>query len=116
MTIRHFDTITTLSRDNAAALVKSGNAAAEGWKALAGAYADLAERSLGETVATAKALWSVKTPAEFRTLSIDLAKASVDSALAEGRKLQTLAFGVVTDTTAPIADRAQAVASLFTDA
>ncbi len=113
MTNQSFDQIVAFGKENADAFVKSSSLAVKGFEELTKAYTSLANQSIEQTVAAAKALAAVKSPTEFQTVYSDLAKTSMENLVAEGRKIQELASTIVTNSVAPITARVQSVAGSF---
>ena len=113
MATQNFEQIVAFGKDNVDAFVKSGTLAVKGIEELAKAYAALANQSIEQTVSAVKALSAAKTPTEFQTIYADLAKSSMETLVAESRKLQELTNSVVTSSTAPLNARVQAVSGLF---
>jgi phasin family protein len=113
MTTQPFDQIVAFGKENVDAFVKSSSLAVKGIEELTKAYTTLANQQIEQTVSAVKALSAVKSPTEFQTLYSNLAKTSIETLVAEGRKLQELTSAVVTNSAAPINARVQAVAGSF---
>lgn len=112
-TTQPFDQIVSFSKENTDALVKSSSLAIKGLEELTKAYTSFANQSIEHTMSAVKALTAVKSPTEFQTVYSGLAKTSLESLVAESRKIQELASSVVTSSVAPINARVQAVGSSF---
>lgn len=112
-TTQSFDQIVAFGKENVDAFVKSSSLAVKGIEELTKAYTALANAQIEQTVAATKALTAVKSPTEFQTVYSNLAKTSLETLVAEGRKLQELTSTVVTNSAAPITARIQAVAGSF---
>lgn len=112
-TTQSFDQIVSFGKENVDAFVKSSSLAVKGIEELTKAYTTLANQQIEQTVSAVKALSSVKSPSEFQTVYSNIAKTSIETLVAEGRKLQELASTVVTNSAAPINARIQAMASTF---
>lgn len=113
MTTQPFDQIVAFGKDNTDAIVKSSSLAVKGFEELTKAYTSFANSSIEHTMSAVKALTAVKSPTEFQTVYSDIAKSSIESFVAEGRKIQELASNVVTSSVAPLNARMQAVAGSF---
>ena len=113
MTTKSIDNIVTFGKDNVDAFVQSGTVAVKGFEELAKTYAALANKSIEQTQSAVKALSGVKSPTEFQTVYSGLVKTSLESFVAEGRKLQELTTTIVNSSVAPINERVQALTSLF---
>jgi phasin family protein len=107
-----FDKFIALGKDNAEALVKSSTAAAKGFEEIAKHSQSYVTVSVEKADAAVKALFSVKTPAEFADLQSKLARESIESAIAEGRKFAELSQSVVTAALEPLNARIAAFQSL----
>ena len=112
-TNQSFDQIVAFGKENVDAFVKSSSLAVKGIEELTKAYTSLANQQIEQTVSAVKALSAVKSPTEFQTIYSNLAKSSMETLVAEGRKLQELTSSVVTSSAAPLNARIQAVASGF---
>lgn len=113
MKIEGFDKFVALSKENAEAVVKSSTLAAKGFEELAKASQAYLTASAEKTDAAVKALFAVKTPAEFADLQSKLARESVESAIAEGRKFAELSQTVFTAALEPLNARVAAFQSLI---
>jgi phasin family protein len=112
-TTQSFDQLVAFGKENTDAIVKSSSLAVKGIEELTKAYTAFANQSIEQTVSAVKALSAVKSPAEFQTVYSNLAKSSLESMVAEGRKIQELTSSIVTNSVAPINARIQAVAGSF---
>jgi len=116
MKIDSFEKIVSLSKENVEALVKSGTVAAKGFEDVAKASQDYVTSSTEKADAMFKALFSVKSPAEFLELNSKLARESVEGAIADSRKFAELTQSVVTAALEPISARVAAFQSLVKSA
>lgn len=107
-----FDKFIALGKDNADALVKSSTAAAKGLEEIAKHSQAYVAQSVEKSDAAIKALFSVKTPAEFADLQSKLARESIEGAIAEGRKFAELSQSVFTAAFEPLNARIAAFQSL----
>jgi phasin family protein len=113
MATQSIENIVTFSKDNVDAIVQSGTVAVKGLEELAKTYASLANHSIEQTTSAVKALTSVKSPTEFQTVYSSLVKSSLESLVAESRKLQELTTAIVNSSVAPLNERVHALSSLF---
>lgn len=102
MKIEGFDKFVSLGKDNADALVKSSTAAVKGMEELAKASQAYFSKSAEKTDAALKALIAVKSPVEFADLQGKLARESIESAIAEGRKFAELSQSVLSAALEPL--------------
>lgn len=112
MKIDGLDKFIALSKDNADAVAKSGAAALKGFEEFTMASQALVARSAEKTDAAVKALMAVKTPAEFADLQTRLARESIETAIAEGRKFAELSQTVFAAALEPLNARIAAFQSL----
>ncbi len=112
-TTQSLDQFVAFGKENVDAFVKSSSLAVKGIEELTKAYTTLANQQIEQTVSAVKALSAVKSPSEFQAVYSNLAKTSLETLVAEGRKLQELTSSVVTSSAAPINARIQAVAGSF---
>jgi len=110
---KNFDQFTAFGKDTVEAYVKSGTIAVNGLKSLADTYQSLATQSVEQAKAAVTALSAVKTPAEMQNLTVSLTKSNIETAVAEGRKLQSQIEGIVTESIAPLKARFDVASSLF---
>ncbi|NFV81362.1 phasin family protein [Magnetospirillum aberrantis] len=113
MKIEGFEKFVALGKENAEAVVKSSTLAAKGFEELAKASQAYLTVSAEKADAAVKALFAVKTPAEFADLQGKLARESVESAIAEGRKFAELSQSVLTAALEPLNARVAAFQSLI---
>ncbi len=102
MKIDGFDTFVSFGKDNAEAMVKSGNATLKGFEEMGKAMQALATRNAEKTDAALKALATCKTPVEVADLQSKLARESIEIAIAEGRKFAELSQSVFTAALEPL--------------
>lgn len=102
MKIDGFDTFVALGKENAEAMVKSGNAAMKGIEELQKAIQAATVRSAEKTDAALKAIAACKNPMEFADLQGKLARESVESAIAESRKFAELTQSLFTAALEPL--------------
>ncbi len=112
MAVQGFDKFVNLGKDNAEALVKSGNAAYKGFEELSKVAQSLTSKALEQSDAAMKALLSVKSPAELADVQGRLAREAVETAIADSRKVAELMGAIYTSTVEPISSRFAALQSL----
>jgi len=112
MKIDGIDTFVALGKDNADAMVKSGTAAMKGFEELAKASQALAARQAATLDAAFKALFACKSPIELADLQGKLARESIETAIAEGRKFAELATTTYTAAVEPLNARVAAFQAL----
>jgi phasin family protein len=114
--IEGIEKFVALGKDNAEAVVKSSTLAVQGFEQLAKASQAYVTQSVEKTDAAVKALFSVKSPAEFADLQGKLARESIESAIAEGRKFAELSQSVFSAALEPLNARIAAFQSLVKSA
>jgi phasin family protein len=113
MAAQNFDQIISFGKENVEAFVKSSTVAVKGLEELAKVYTTLANQSIEQTSSAVKALTSAKSPTEFQAIYSGLAKTSLETFVAESKKIQELTNSIVTSSFAPLNARIQAASSLF---
>lgn len=108
--------IVSLGKDNAEALVQSGNATLKGFEEIAKAGQVMAAKSAERVDGALKALFACKTPVELADLQSRLARESIESAIAESRKFAELTTAVVSAAFEPLNARFAAFQSLVKSA
>jgi phasin family protein len=91
-----------VSKANADALTKSGNASIAALQELTKAYQELAVKNAKNVMAAIQALSAVKTPAEFMELQQRLIKESVDAAVRDSQHIAQLTAAVFTAASEPV--------------
>lgn len=112
MAVQGLDQLVSLGKENAEALVKSGNAAYKGFEELSKTSQSLAAKALEQSDAAVKALMAVKSPAELADLQGRLAREAVEAAIADSRKLAELVGSIYASTVEPLSSRFAALQSL----
>jgi len=110
--IEGFEKLVSLSKDNADAIAKSSAATVKAFEEIAKAQQSLIAENVKKADAAVKALFSVKSPAEFADLQGKLARESIESAIADSRKLAELATSALTAAAEPLSARFAALQSL----
>ena len=95
-----------LGQGNIEAVVKSGQIWTAGLQDLAKQVASSLQASLDETVATAKALSSVKSPQEAVELQTKLASSAMEKVLADSSRIGEASLKLFQDALAPLTERA----------
>lgn len=97
--------IASFSQGNVEAIMKSGQVWAAGCQAISKTMAATAQAHLDQTMATWKALISVRSLKEATELRASLPRASFETAFAETGKLTDASIKLVEQTMAPITER-----------
>lgn len=108
MKIDGIDKFVTLGKDNADAMVKSGTAAMKGFEDLAKAGQSLAVRQAEAVESAVRAMFACRSPVELAELQGKLARESIETAIAEGRKFAELATTMYTAAFEPLNARVAA--------
>jgi len=104
-----FETFVSFGKDNVDALSKSSAASVKAIEDIAKAQQAVLARSIDKADAAVKALFAVKSPAEFAALQNQFARQSFEDAILESRKLAEVATAAVSSVLEPLNTR-------FTDA
>ena len=110
--IEGFDKLVSLSKENAEAVVKSSTAAAKGFEELTKYSQAYVAKSVEKADAAVKALFAVKSPAELADVQSKLARESIETTIAEGRKFAELSQTVFTAALEPLNARFAAFQAL----
>jgi phasin family protein len=102
---RTTDEVTSFSQGNIDAMVKSGQAWASGMQAITQTIAETAQAQLDHTLSTWRALSSAKSLKEAMDLQTGLARASLETALAETGKLTEVSIKLAEQSIAPLTAR-----------
>jgi phasin family protein len=117
MTATVFDKIVAFNKETTEALVKSSTAAYKGFEELSKATQEVLTKTVSSNDAAIKALLAVKSPTELADLQSRLTRETVETAIAESRKLVELASTAYTTAVEPLNARVaalQALAPAFT--
>lgn len=98
----------TMSKDNVQAVVASGKILGAGLKDLGEGTVAEGKQTFGTFLADLKALSAVKSPTEFFTLQLKLAKRNADTALALGSRNGKALGKLAGDAAAPISGQVKA--------
>lgn len=102
MKIDGFDQYMNLSKENAEALVKSGNVAMQGFEEYSKVIQGAIARSTQTAEAAAKALAGCKSPVEIADIQGKLARESIETAISESRKLAEIGQAMFTAALEPL--------------
>lgn len=102
MKIDGFDQYVNLSKENAEALVKSGNVALKGFEEYSKALQNALVRSTQTAESAAKALAGCKSPVEIADVHGKLARESIEAAISESRKFAELGQSLFTAALEPL--------------
>jgi phasin family protein len=108
--------IMSFNQGNIDALMKSSQIWAAGIQDLSKQWAATAQTAMGETMTTFKALSSVKSLKEAIDLQTNLARSSMEKAMAESGKFTDASVKLAEQTMAPIAARVTLAVESFTKA
>jgi phasin family protein len=102
---RTTDEVTSFSQGTIDAMMKSGQAWASGMQAITQTIAETAQAQLDHTLSTWKALTGVKSLKEAMDLQAGLARASLQTALADTGKLTEVSIKLAEQSMAPLTAR-----------
>ena len=109
----NIDQMTDFSRENAEALIVSGNIVAKGAEVVGKELAAYAQKAAEANIAAAQKLSAVKNPQEFLDLQAELAKAVFDDFIAESSKLQDMSAKVSNEAAQPLNERINKAVETF---
>lgn len=109
----NMDQITDFSRENAEALIVSGNIVAKGAEVVGKEFAAYAQKAAEANIEAAQKLSAVKNPQEFLDLQAELAKAVFDDFIAESSKLQDMSTKVSNEAAQPLNERLNKAVETF---
>jgi phasin family protein len=112
MTANVFDKLVAFNKDTTEAFVKSSTAAYKGFEELAKATQEVMTKTASLNEAAFKALLGVKSPTELADLQGKLTRESVETAIADSRKLAELANIAMTAAVEPLNARMEAIKEL----
>ncbi len=110
--IEGFEKFVAIGKENADAFAKSGAATVKAFEEIAKAQQAVVAKNVEKADAAVKALFAVKSPAELADLQGKLARESIETAIADGRKLAELATSALTAAVEPINARFAALQAL----
>lgn len=97
-----YDELTTLGKNNVDAFVRASSVLVKGWETLGKEVASYSQASVEKSVASAQALFGVKTLRELLELQSELTRETLDSWLEEGTKLGELVVNAANEAFEPI--------------
>jgi phasin family protein len=103
--LKSYDDLSSLTKGNVDAVVKSSTIVAKGAEEAGKQVAAFTQSSLEKGVSNGKALLAVKTIQELIALQNAYAKASFDAFVAESAKLQELSVKIANEALAPLSER-----------
>ena len=112
MKIEGFEKFVALGKENAEAIATSGAATVKAFEEIAKAQQAVVAKSVEKADAAVKAIFAVKSPAEFTDLQGKLARESIEAAIADSRKLAELTTAAFTAAFEPISARFAAFQAL----
>ena len=110
--IEGFEKFVALGQENADAIAKSSAATVMAFEEITKAQQAVVAKNVEKADAAVKALFSVKSPAEFADLQGKLARESIEAAIADSRKLAELATSAFTAAFEPLNARFAALQAL----
>jgi phasin family protein len=100
-----YDEMTSLSQKNVEAMVKAGNLWAKSAETIGKAYFNLAQVSAEASVEAAQAMFSAKTLKDVVDVQTGYTKASIDTFVAEGKKINDITVKAANEAIEPIQDQ-----------
>lgn len=100
--IKGYDDLTEITQKNVEAFVKAGNLWAKGAENIGKAYFNLAQVSAEAGVEVAQAMFAAKTLKDVVDVQTGYAKASMDTIVAEGKKINDMTLKVANEAFEPI--------------
>lgn len=104
-TLKGYDEFASVNKENMDAFVEATNVFSKGVEELGKAYFAFAQSAMEASVEASKSLMAAKTVTEVVDLQVDLVRANVDKAVAEGNKLSEMAYKLTNETFQPLQDR-----------
>ncbi len=104
--LKSYEELTSLTKGNVDAVVKSGTIVAKGAEEAGKQVAAFTQTSLEKSAANGKALLAVKTIQELIELQTAFTKSSFEAFVAESTKLQELSVKIANEALAPLSERA----------
>jgi phasin family protein len=100
--IKGYDELTEITQKNVEAFVKAGNLWAKGAENIGKAYFNLAQVSAEAGVEVAQAMFAAKTLKDVVDVQTGYAKASMDTFVTEGKKINDMTLKVANEAFEPI--------------
>ncbi len=106
--------VAQFSQGNVEALMKSSQILASGWQDMSKLFAEHARASLDETMATFKAMTSVKSVKEALDMQTSFARSAMEKAVADSGKLTEHSMKLAEQAFAPLTARVNVAVETFT--
>lgn len=100
--VKGYDDFTEITQKNVEALVRAGNLWAKGAETIGKAYFNMAQVSAEAGVEAAQAMFAAKTLKDMVDVQTGYAKASIDTMVAEGKKINDMTMKVANEAFEPI--------------
>ena len=100
--VKGYDELTEMTQKNVEAFVKAGNLWAKGAETIGKAYFNLAQVSAEAGVEAAQAMFAAKTLKDVMDVQTSYTKASIDTMVAEGKKINDMTMKVANEAFEPI--------------
>jgi len=100
--VKGYDDLTEMTQKNVEAFVKAGNLWAKGAETIGKAYFNLAQVSAEAGVEAAQAMFAAKTLKDVVDVQTSYTKASIDTMVAEGKKINDMTMKVANEAFEPI--------------
>ena len=100
--VKGYDDLSEITQKNVEALVKAGNLWAKGAETIGKAYFNMAQVSAEAGVEAAQAMFAAKTLKDMVDVQTGYAKASIDTMVAEGKKINDMTMKVANEALEPI--------------
>ena len=110
--IEGFEKFVAIGKENAEAIAKTGAATVKAIEEITKAQQAVVAKNVEKADAAVKAIFAIKSPAEFADLQGKLARESIESAIADSRKLVELSSSAFTAAFEPLNARFAALQSL----
>ena len=110
--IEGFEKFVAIGKENVEAIAKTGAATVKAIEEITKAQQAVVAKNVEKADAAVKAIFAIKSPAEFADLQGKLARESIESAIADSRKLVELSSSAFTAAFEPLNARFAALQSL----
>lgn len=111
--LKSYDEMTAFNKQNVDAVIQSGTIVAKGVENLGKAVASFTQSSIEQSVATGKALLTVKSVRDLVDLQSAFAKSAFDTFMAESTRMSEMSVKVANEALAPINARVNATVEKF---
>lgn len=112
-TMKGYDRMVSLAKDNTDAFIKSANVAGKGIETINNEIVTYSRKRMEDGVAAAKAIFSARNINEAIEMQAEYVRAAFDSHVAQFSRLSQMAVDTAKNAAEPITARAQAVADLM---